>query len=140
MASRRYYNLFISHSWNYGGAYDGLYRLLRNKSYFKFKDYSVPRDAPIHTAGTAEQLCNAIRNQMAPCSAILVVAGIYSTYSKWINTEIDLANRGFQNPKPIIAVIPWRQKRISSIVREAADEVVHWNSKSIVTAIRRNQK
>lgn len=140
MASRRSYNLFISHSWIYGSAYDGLYRLLRNKSYFKFKDYSVPRDDPIHTAGTAEQLRNAIRNQMAPCSAILVVAGIYSTYSKWINTEIDLANRGFQKPKPIIAVIPWHQKRISSIVREAADEVVHWNSKSIVTAIRRNQK
>ncbi len=135
--SLKTYNLFISHSWNYGQHYDGLCRLLEETSYFNFKNYSVSRDDPVHTNGTEEDLYFAIRNQMARCSVILVIAGVYSSYSEWIHTEIHLANRGFQNPKPIIAVRPWRSIRISSIVRDAAVEVVHWNSKSIVGAIRR---
>ena len=135
---RKYYNLFISHSWKYEDQYVGLYNLLKSKNHFEFKDYSVPRDDPIHTTGTASELREAIRIQMAPCSVILILGGIYSTYSKWIQTEIDLANQGFKNPKPIVAVRPWRQRRISSVVRDSALRIVNWNSKSIVAAIRKN--
>ncbi len=136
----RTYNLFISHSWGYRHHYDRLQKLLRKRCHFKFKNYSVPKNDPIHTSGTAKELRQAIRRQMAPCSVILVLAGVYSSYSKWIRTEMNLANQGFQNPKPIIAIKPWGSIRISATVRDATAEVVHWNSKSIVDAIRRNSK
>lgn len=42
------YNLFISHSWNYSNAYNDLVRLLNSKPYFNYKNYSVPKDDPIH--------------------------------------------------------------------------------------------
>ena len=44
------YNLFISHSWNYSSAYNDLVRLLDSKPYFNYKNYSVPKDDPIHNA------------------------------------------------------------------------------------------
>lgn len=44
------YNLFISHSWAYGDAYDKLTDMLRAKPYFDYRDYSVPKDDPIHNA------------------------------------------------------------------------------------------
>ena len=97
--SVRTYNLFVSHSWNYGKHYDNLIALLKRRGYFKFKDYSVPRDDPIHNAGTATQLRSAITRKMQPCTVVLIVAGVYATYSKWIKEEIDLAEKGFS---PII--------------------------------------
>lgn len=130
------YNLFVSHSWRYADTYNRLISLLRKRRYFAFKDYSVPPDDPIHNAGSDAKLRAAIQRQISPCHVILVPAGIYATYSKWINIEIDLATNGFANPKPIIAITPWGSNRVSVPATEAADATVGWNTESIVAAIR----
>ncbi len=130
------YNLFISHSWRYGDAYERLINLLDKRPYFAFRDYSVPKDDPVHNANSTAALRKAIRNHMMPCHVVLIMAGVYATYSKWINEEIHLAKDGFQNPKPIIAIRPWGNEHISTVVREAADRIAGWNTESIVRAIR----
>ena len=79
------YNLFISHSWTYSDQYERLVCLLNSKSKFYYKNYSVPKDDPIHNANNQSQLKAAIKNQMLPTSCVLILAGVYSTYSKWIN-------------------------------------------------------
>ena len=132
----RTFNLFISHSWTYSDQYTRLVALLQNRGYFSFRDYSVPRDDPIHSAGTIAELRQAIKQQMAPCSVVLILAGVYATHSRWINEEIDLAKEGFSDPKPIIAIAPWGSQRISSTVQVAADKIVRWNTESVVSAIR----
>ena len=40
--------------------------------------------------------------------------------------------------KPILAIAPWGASQISSVVADAADEIVKWQSSSIVEAIRNN--
>ena len=55
----------------------------------------MPPDDPIHDADDDEMLRQEIRNQMSPCHVILILAGVYATYSRWINEEIDLAESGF---------------------------------------------
>ena len=130
------YNLFISHSWTYSDAYEALIKLLDNANRFDYRNYSVPKDAPIHNANSDRALKDAIREQMSHASCVLILAGVYATYSKWINIEIDLAHNGFIVPKKIIAIEPWGSERTSSVVKEAADEIVGWNTNSIVKAIR----
>ena len=132
------YNLFISHSWSYGDDYNRLTNLLDQRSYFSYVDYSVPKDDPVHDADSDAELEEAIKNHMRPCHVVLVMAGVYSTYSKWINIEIDLAKEGFSNAKSLIAVKPRGNTNVSSVVREAAVEIVNWNTESIVAAIRRH--
>ena len=132
----RTHNLFISHSWSYPNQYDNLVRLLRARSYFTFKDYSVPRTDPIHNAGTDAKLREAIRNKMAPCGVVLILAGVYASYSKWIDKEIALAENGFGQRKPIIAIEPWGSERTSARVKEAADRIVKWNTESVVGAVK----
>ena len=127
------YHLFISHSWAHGDAYESLVSLLDNNVYFDYKDYSVPKDDPIHNAGTDAQLKAAIRNQMQHASCVLILAGVYSTYSKWIKIEIELAN---EMGKKIIAIEPWGAEKTSSIVKKNADQIVGWNSSSIISAIK----
>ncbi len=129
-------NLFISHSWSYGDAYDRLCDLLNAASYFSYKNYSVPSNDPIHNAPNQQLLRAAIERQMASCHVVVIIAGVYATYSKWINEEIALARRGFLQPKPILAITPWGAQRISAEVRQAADLVVSWNTSSIVQGIR----
>lgn len=82
------------------------------------------------------QLRKAIRDQMIPCHVILILAGVYATYSSWINTEIALAKRGFTRAKPIVAIRPRGSERISVPVSQAADRIVKWNTESVVAAIR----
>ncbi len=127
-------NLFVSHSWSYGDAYDRLIKLLQRAPNFAFRDYSVPKDDPVHDAPNAPALRRAIKRQMAPCQVILIVAGKYATLSTWIKREIEIAKRDFA--KPIVGIQPRPTSQVSSVVRVAADRIVSWNTASIVAAIR----
>jgi len=130
------YNLFISHSWAYSNAYDRLIMMLSNRSYFRYRNYSVPRSSPLHTAPTSRALYNAIKEQMQSASVVVVLAGVYSTYSPWIQNEIKIAKKEFWQPKPVLGVIQWGAQRSSAFVQDSADLVVKWNTESIVAAIR----
>lgn len=127
------YNIFISHSWSYSDAYEKLIRLIDSNPYFHYKNYSVPKNDPIHNANNDYQLKAKIKNQMQHASCILILAGVYSSYSKWINIEIELAK---SMNKKIIAIEPWGAEKTSAIVKNASDVTVKWNANSIIKAIR----
>ena len=129
-------NIFISHSWTYNDTYEKLEKLLNERGYFPFNNYSVPKDDPIHNAQFDYQLYAAIKAKIAPSSCILIIAGIYSSYSKWIDKEIKIAKTEFYNPKPIIAIEPWGSEKTSKLVKENADAIVKWQKDKIVEAIR----
>ena len=130
------HNLFISHSWTYSPQYDRFVGLIEAAPRFDFQNYSVPKDDPVHTNGTDRELREAILNHMRPCHVVVILAGVYAAYSKWIDAGITLA-QAFRTSKPILAVRPRGNTRISQSVQDAADELVNWNTASIVAAIRR---
>lgn len=123
------YKLFISHSWTYGDAYEKVVSML-NREGINFSNHSVPKSSPIHTNGTDKQLEEAIDAKIKGTSCVLIMAGKYSTYSKWIKKEIDIA-------KPIIAIRPWASLQASIVVQENADEIVGWQSSSIANAVKK---
>jgi hypothetical protein len=126
------YNLFVSHSWSYGENYVRLLELI-NQGRISYKDYSVPKDDPIHNAKNDKELYEAIKRQIKPASVVLILAGVYATYSKWINKEIEIAK---ELGKPIIAVEYWGAEKTSKVVKDNADRIVKWQSSSIVSAIK----
>ena len=128
------YHLFISHSWAHSNQYESLVALLRAERNFKFHDYSVPKDNPIHTNGTTAQLRDAISQKMQPCGVVLILAGIYSNHSNWINREVEVAK---SKKKPIIAILPLGSQQTSQNIRNHADKIVGWNTNSVVSAIRK---
>lgn len=128
------YRLFISHSWAYGNAYDRLVEFFNEHPNFSWINYSVPKDDPIHDAPSSTDLYEAIKRQVAPVNCVVILAGVYSTYSKWINKEIEIAKQVYS--KPIVAIEPWASEKTSSVVKNNADVIVKWQSSSIVRAIR----
>lgn len=126
------YRIFISHSWSYSSDYDKIESFLRQEG-IAFYNHSVPKNDPIHTNGTDKQLSDAIEAKVKGCSCVIILAGVYATYSKWINKEIEMAKK---YSKPIIAVQPWGAEHTSNVVKNAADVIVGWNAKSVANAVR----
>lgn len=126
------YRLFISHSWNYDTHYEKLLELLDDQD-LDYYNHSVPKNDPLHTKGTDSELKTAIEAQIKGVSCVLILAGVYSTYSKWINKEIEIAKK---YEKPIIAIEYWGAERTSRVVKLNADKIVKWQGVSIVEAIK----
>lgn len=127
------YRIFISHSWSYSKQYDKIEEFLKQEGIL-FYNHSVPKDNPILTNGTDAQLETAIDAKVKGCSCVIILAGVYATYSKWINKEIKIAKK---YNKPIIAVEYWGSEKTSSVVKEAADIIVKWQAKSVADAVRK---
>ncbi|MGL5724288.1 TIR domain-containing protein [Cetobacterium sp.] len=127
------YNLFISHSWAYSDAYEKVITML-DKCDITYKNYSVPKDNPIHNAKNDKELYEAIKTQIKPTSIVIILAGVYSSYSKWIDKEIKISKDDFD--KKIIAIEPWDSEKTSKKVKDNADRIVGWNYSSLEKAIK----
>ena len=136
--SRHQIHVFISHSWAYSGHYETLAKWIFRKPWsigqasLVLLDYSIPKNDPIHDAPTSLLLRAAIYRKIARCHVIVIPTGMYTHYSPWIREEIDGA---IDKAKPILAVDPWGQQRRASVVAGSADELVGWNSKSVIGGI-----
>ena len=136
--STRQIHVFISHSWAHSNHYDTLSGWIFNKKWsvgqasLDFRDFSVPKNDPIHNASNDTQLKNAIYNKISNSHVIVIPTGMYANYSKWIEKEIEGANN---YKKPILAVNPWAQEKKSSIVQQYATKLVGWNKKSVINEI-----
>jgi len=130
------YDIFISHSWTYGDQYKRLIQFFDEDPFFHYQNYSVPKDDPIHDAPNQAALYEAIKRQIARANIVIILAGVYASYSKWIDKEIRIAESEFLQKKPILAVQPWGSERTSRIVTNTSDRIVGWNSSSIISAIR----
>lgn len=132
MPELRNYHIFISHSWDYSEHYEKIKNWLNESKYFSWSDYSVPLSDPLEEKDKIK-LQYDLRKKISLCSCIIILSGMYVSYSEWIDFEI---NTALSFKKPIIAVKPWGQERIPRIISEIADVVVGWNSSSIVDAVR----
>jgi hypothetical protein len=138
MPELKTYDLFISHAWRYNEEYYRLVDILKAAPYFYWRNYSVPEHDPKVDPDSdfgKRTLLIGLDNQIKPVNCVLILAGMYVTYSYWINKEIELSQKHY---KPIIGIKPWGQINVPKVVQDAAIEMVSWNTDSIVSAIRRN--
>ncbi len=133
MPSLKTYDLFISHAWTYNHDYYRVVGLLNNGPNFKWRNYSVPEHDPLKPK-SRKDLQEALMRQMRPANIIIILAGMYATYSAWIEFEMDFAN---EICKPMVGIRPLGQQRIPEVVQGAVSEMVGWNTSSIITAIRK---
>lgn len=136
--STRQIHVFISHAWSHSGHYTTLADWIFNEKWsvgqasLDFRDFSVPKNDPIHNANNDKQLKEAIFKQISMSHVVVIPTGMYASYSKWIQKEIE-GSTGFK--KPILAVNPWGQERTSNVVTSAASKTVGWNKQPVIDAI-----
>ncbi|ACM58822.1 Domain of unknown function DUF1863 (plasmid) [Halorubrum lacusprofundi ATCC 49239] len=131
-AERSGYDLFISHSWKHNSDYDGLIELLDDKNHFSYRNYSVTKKEKVEGKSNRALKRHIKNKQIKPASVVIVIAGMYSTYSDWIGKEVRIAE---ELDKPIISVKPWGAERTSYITNKA-DATTGWNKTPIVREVR----
>jgi len=124
--------LFISHSWSYSERYTSMVNLLTNRPYFEWQNYSVP-ESKAFVGLSSNALAEQLRNQIRPTQCVIIIGGMWTNHSDWIQFEIDFAK---SIGKPILGVRPRSAKVMPQAVVDAADAVVNWNADSIVAGIR----
>ncbi|MEX3846029.1 TIR domain-containing protein [Paraburkholderia sp. BR10882] len=134
----RQIHIFISHAWAHSSHYDKLAEWIFGEKWsvgqasLDFRDFSIPKDDPVHNVTSTQMLQNAIFSQIARSHVVVIPSGMYATHSKWIQREIDGAKL---YEKPILAVNPWGQQKKSGVVLNNADDGVGWNREPVIGAI-----
>ncbi|MCI0675598.1 MAG: TIR domain-containing protein [Phycisphaerales bacterium] len=131
MPALKKYSVFICHDWEYSDDYGRICQFLDAAPNFDWENRSVPEHDPLDTDN---QLQYNLRNQMRPAHVMLVLAGMYTAHSKWMDWEMAFARR---IGKPILGIAPWGNRVLPRAVQDNADEIIRWRQETIVNAIRR---
>ncbi|WP_214226183.1 TIR domain-containing protein [Pedobacter sp. B4-66] len=126
------FKIFISHSWTYHDDLIRLRNLLNTRGYFNVEFLEATADIPINSLH-APYIKRVLKKKIISSHIVLGIAGVYATHSDWMNWELLTA---FNNNIPIVGIAPYGQERVSKIVQNYAEEIVRWNTESIVKAIR----
>jgi len=126
------YRVFISHSWTYPQDLENLRNLLEERGYFNVSFEEVTADVPINSTN-AIYVKSRLRLKISNSNIVLGIAGMYASYSDWMEWELETAN---SLDIPIVGVVPRGQERISATVTKYSKQDVRWNTESIVEAIR----
>lgn len=132
----RIYKIFISHCWNYDDVLQKLKNLLDSRGYFYAEYTHVEKSHPINSE-YAPVIKAQITRKLGNSDIVLAIAGVYASYSDWMQWEMDRAKALGLN---IIGVIPRGQERISKQVHSRSKVDVRWNTETIVNAIRQYAK
>ncbi|MDR0605977.1 MAG: TIR domain-containing protein [Bacteroidales bacterium] len=127
------FHIFISHSWSYPEDLENLRSLLRSRGYFNVEFEEASADEPIDSKNAA-YIKQRLKQKIGKSNIVLGIAGMYASYSAWLEWELDKA---IELGVPIVGVIPRGQERISTTVSSRSKEDVRWNTESIVDAIRK---
>lgn len=126
------YKLFISHSWDHDDVLQDLKNLIDSRGYFPATYTQIEKDCPIDSDKAWVIKAN-ITKRLQESDVVLAIAGVYASYSAWMQWEMDKAKElGLK----VIGVIPRGQEHISHEVFNRSAVDVHWNADSIVDAIR----
>ncbi len=133
MPTLRVYKLFISHAWHRSEHYRKVVQWLDEAPNFQWENVSVPKDDPVDD----DELEKELRDKMRDVDAFVILSGMYAAHSDVIEFELKWARI---MGRPIIGLKPWGNERVPAAIEKAADEIVNWNSASLVTAIRFHAK
>jgi hypothetical protein len=131
------YPLFVSYSWLPDDGTQRLYGLLENYRIRHVPDFvyqlsSVSKDDPIQLLPSKKALAAAIEEKMRSCSCLVILAGVFDDYKRWIDLELDIAKK---LGKPVILVEAADKKHTSAKEKRAAKKLVKWDAKELGEAI-----
>lgn len=131
------YPLFVSYGWLPDDGTQRLYSLLENYRIrhvpdFSYQLSSISKDDPVQHLPSKKALAMAIEEKMRPCSCLVVLAGVFEEYKRWIDLELDIAKK---LKKPVILVEAADPKHTSAKEKRNAQKIVKWDAKELGEAI-----
>ncbi len=127
--------IFVCHVWIEDDDYHRVFEYLESADNFFYKNTSTPGQRP---KGDKEALRDDLRRQITEAEVILVPASLYRKHMDWVEFELHCA-KAFD--KPVVVLEPFgSHDTIAPAVMELGDEVVPWDLRQIVDAIKRQAR
>ena len=127
--------LFVCHVWVEDEDYHRIFEYVESSPNFFYRNTSKPDVRP---PGDKEALREALRNQIAEAEVMIVPAALYRRNVDWVEFQMHCAKA---YDKPIIVLEPFGgTDTIAPAVQELADDVVPWDQRQLIDAIKREAR
>lgn len=135
MSQRNPIKLFVSHAWEDDEDYFRVFEYLESDNNFYYRNFSTPDKRP---AGDKEALREDLRKQIAPVEIVIVPSGLCRKHGDLILFQMNYAKA---SEKPVLMLQPYgTQMQIPKALRDLADELIDWDKRTLVDAIRRQAR
>lgn len=128
--------LFVSHVWHDDDDYHRVFEYLESVDNFFYRNTSTPDKRP--QGDDKDALRNDLRRQITEAEVIIVPAQLYRKHMEWVEFQLHCA-KAFD--KPVVVLEPFgTHDTIAPAVLEMGDEVVPWDQRQLVDAIKRQAR
>ena len=127
--------LFVAHTWTQDEDYYRIFEYIESSTNFFYRNTSKPDQRP---SNDKEALREALRQQISEAEVVLVPAALYRRSMDWVEFQMHCAKA---YDKPIVALEPFGgTDTIPPAVQELADEMVPWDQRQLIDAIKRQAR
>lgn len=127
--------IFVTHAWENSDDYLRVFEYLESQRNFFYRNYSTPDRRP---QGDKEALRENLRQQITPAEAIIALSSLYQAHQDLLLFQLLYAQASH---KPVILLKPFgAAQQVPKPLLDLADEVVEWDERALVDAIRRQAR
>jgi hypothetical protein len=136
MSEKNPIRVYVTHSFASHSDYHRVFEYFEAVPNFFYRNCSVP-DRPPATGGK-EALKEEYRAQMKMAEVVIVLSSLYIENEFWTTYQMDAAQAG---NLPLVAMEPFGVNvKVPAEVAKRAAEIVGWNERLIVDAVRRQAR
>ena len=136
MSAKNPIRVYVTHAFARHQDYHRLFEYLEALPNFFYRNCSVPDHLP--STGGKEALKEEYRTQMKTAEVVVVLSSLYIENEFWTTYQMDVAQA---SNLPLVAVEPFGVSvKIPAELAKRAGEVVGWNERLIVDAVRRQAR
>jgi hypothetical protein len=136
MSEKNPIRVFVTHTFASNPDYHRVYEYLESAANFFYKNCSVPDHPP--ATGGKEALKEEYRTQIKPAEVVVVLSSLYVENEYWMTYQMDAARA---SNVPLVALgVFGSDAKIPAEVVKRVNEIVDWNDRQIVDAIRRQAR
>lgn len=127
--------LFVTHVWEPGDDYLRVFEYLESSRNFFYRNYSAPEKRP---SGDKEAAKEELRRQIAPVEAVIGLSSLFERDRDLLTFQLLY---GQARQKPVVLLKPFgSQKPVPKELADLADEIVEWDERALVDAVRRQAR
>jgi hypothetical protein len=127
--------LFVCHVWVEDEDYHRIFEYVESSPNFFYRNTSTPDARP---SGDKEALRESLRQQIGDAEVVIVPAALYRKNMDWVEFQMHCAKA---YDKPILVLEPFGgTDTIAPAVQELADDVVPWDQRQLIDAIKREAR
>jgi hypothetical protein len=127
--------LFVTHLWEDSDDYLRVFEYLESSRNFFYRNSSKPELRP---QGDKEAFKEEWRKQISPAEVIVALSSLYETSQDLLTFQLLYAQA---SQKPVVLMKAFgSQKPVPKVLADLADEVVDWDERALVDAIKRQAR